>query len=88
MNNRSKEKKLHIKTSFTAGKITNYCGVLPAYKFMKKLGLVELLGNISLSLGHNAKYSTVKLLSLVILGIVSGLNRIAKMESFSRDPLI
>jgi hypothetical protein len=28
------------------------------------------------------------LLSLVILGAISGLNRIAKMESFSRDPLI
>ena len=88
MKNKSKEKKLHIKTSFTAGKITNYSGALPAYKFMKKLGLVELLGNLSLSLGQNAKYSTGKLLSLVILGIVSGLNRIAKIESFSRDPLI
>ena len=63
MKNKSKEKKLHIKTSFTAGKITNYSGALPAYKFMKKLGLVELLGNLSLSLGQNAKYSTGKLLS-------------------------
>ena len=37
---------------------------------------------------QNAKYSTSKLLSTVILGISSGQNRISKIESFSRDPLV
>jgi len=88
MKNKSKQKAGKIKTSFSAGAITNYCGALSTYKFMDKIGILGLFRDLSIKLGKNAIYSTNTILSLVILGIVSGLNRIAKIEAFSRDPLI
>ena len=88
MKNKSNEKTAKIKTSFTAGKLTNYSGALPVYKFMEKIGLPALLNRTSIKLHHNAKYESGDIFSLIMLGIASGLNRIKKIETFSRDPLI
>ena len=87
MKNKNKQKDCKIKTSFTAGTISNYSGILPIYKFMLKLGIVSKFESISLKLGQNASYRTSTILSTVILGIISGLNRLSKMETFSHDPL-
>lgn len=88
MKNKSKKKPVKIQTSFTAENLTSYSGVEPVYKFICKLGLSTLFRSISIKLGKNAKYETQNLLSMMILGIFSGMNRIVKMEAFSRDPLI
>lgn len=55
---------------------------------MDKLELSKLLQGLNIRIGKNAKYSTSDILSMITLGIISGQNRISKIEGFSRDPLI
>ena len=88
MKNKSKQKAAKIKTSFTGGRLTNYSGILPVYNFMSSIGLVEMLSKVDIHTHHNIKYDTAALYSIVMLGIMSGANRIKKIETFSRDPLI
>jgi hypothetical protein len=77
-----------IKTSFDAGRLTNYSGILPIYKFMTRIGIPKLLETISIRSYHNTQHRTSNILSAIILGLISGLNRIKKIETFSKDPLI
>jgi len=88
MKNKDNKKAEQIKTSFTAGTLTNFSGALPLYKFMLKIGVPKLFDNLSVKLNHNAKYSTSSILNTIILGIQSGMNRIKKIETFSQDPLV
>ncbi|MFQ5772410.1 MAG: IS1380 family transposase [bacterium] len=78
-----------IKVNFSGGRLTNYSGILPLFKFMKKLRFFGMLEeNVSIPMGSNALYSNGQILSSIILGVFSGLNRICKIETFSRDPLV
>lgn len=78
-----------IKVNFNGGRLTNYSGILPLFKFMKKLRFFGALDeNMSLPIGSNALYSNSQILSAIILGVFSGLNRLCKIETFSRDPLV
>lgn len=86
-NTKKNDKIIEIKSSFTGGTLTNYSGMQPAYKFMSKIGLTKSLDTISLNLHHNAKTSNGDMLSLIILGIICGMNRISKIEQFTLDPL-
>jgi len=88
MKNKNTKKADKIKTSFTANRLTNYSGLIPIIKFMDKLGLRELFQGLNIRIGKNAKYSNSDILSMITLGIISGKNRISKIEVFSRDPLI
>lgn len=88
MKNKNTKKASKIQTSFSAENLTNYAGIEPLHKFMCKLGFPELFKTINLELGKNAKYLTGNILSLIILGLHSGMNRIKKMEVFSKDPLV
>ena len=88
MKNKSNQKAGKIKTSFSGGKLTNYSGMLPIYNFMCSIGLPEMLSKINLNLHHNIKYETSDIFSIIMLGLLSGANRIKKIETFSRDPLI
>ncbi len=88
MKYKSNKKSCQIKTSFTAGTLTNYSGALVTFKFIEKLGLLQLFNNLSLPLGTNTSYDTGTILTAVILGIISGMNRIAKIEALTYDPLI
>ena len=88
MKNKSKQKSSKIKTSFTGGRLTNYSGLLPVYNFMRTIGLSEMLSEVDIHTHHNVKYDTATLFSVLMLGILSGANRIKKIETFSRDPLI
>ena len=88
MKHKSNQKSVNIQTSFAAENLTNYSGIEPIYNFMSKLGLPELFKSISIVLGTNAKYPTYNILSMIILGLLSGMNRIVKMESFSMDSLV
>jgi hypothetical protein len=86
--NKSKQKAVKIQTSFTAENLTNYSGIDVISKFMVKLVLPDLFKTISLTLGANTKYQTCNILSMIVVGLLSGMNRIVKMEKFSRDPLV
>jgi hypothetical protein len=44
--------------------------------------------SIALPVGDNAVYATSQILTSIVFGILSGLNRICKIESFTHDPLI
>ena len=88
MKNKSKQKAVSILTNFTSENLTNFSGIAPIYTFMHKLGLPQYFNTISIKLGANAKYETSTILSMLVLGLSSGMNRISKMESFSRDSLV
>jgi len=82
--------KVHkIKTSFDGGRLTNYAGILPFFKFMQKLNVFNRLeASLSIPVGKNVQYLTSQIISSIVMGIFSGLNRIYKIESFTRDPLV
>jgi len=78
-----------VKTSFTGGNLTNYSGIYPIYKFMKKLKIDSLFEQkITLSTRHNQKYSLSQIFNAIILGLLSGMNRLIKIEHFTFDPLV
>ena len=79
---------IEIKTSFNGGALTNYSGIKPIQKFMDKLGVAKSLNTLGIKLHHNAKHDTGTILSILILGIISGMNRISKIENFTHDPLL
>ena len=78
-----------VKTSFSGGNLTNYSGIYPLFKFMKKMKLNHLFEQrISLVEKSNQKYSLSQILYAVILGTLSGMNRLIKIENFTLDPLV
>jgi hypothetical protein len=78
-----------VKTSFSGGNLTNYSGIYPLFKFMKKMRLNNLFEQrISLVEKSNQKYSLSQILYAVILGTLSGMNRLIKIENFTLDPLV
>jgi hypothetical protein len=85
---KNKQKSVKIQTSFSSETLTNYSGALPVYNFMNKLGIPKLLNTLGDKLGGNAKYLTGTIFGLLMLGINCGMNRMAKIESFSLDCLI
>jgi len=87
-NKKNIDKIIEIKSSFTGGTLTNFSGIKPIHKFMTKIGLTKLLDTITLKVHHNSKNSTGAILSTIALGVLSGLNRISKIEHFTMDPLL
>lgn len=78
-----------VKTSFSGGNLTNYSGIYPLFKFMKKMRLNNLFEQrISLVEKSNQNYSLSQILYAVILGTLSGMNRLIKIENFTLDPLV
>jgi hypothetical protein len=89
MKNKKKTgKKITIKSSFTGGSLTNYSGIKTFHKFMEKLDLRNRLNSLGLEMHHNVKYQTGDMLSILLLGIICGQNRISKIEAFTHDPLL
>jgi len=87
-NTKKTAKNITIKSDFSGGMLTNYSGLKTFYKFMEKLGVRKSLNTLSLKMHHNTKYETGDMLSILILGILCGNNRISKIENFSLDPLL
>lgn len=87
-NKKKRAKNIEIKSSFTGGALTNFSGIKTFYKFMGNLGLINSLNSLGIKLHHNAKNDTGTVLSILILGILSGMNRISKIENFTLDPLL
>ena len=78
-----------VKTSFSGGNLTNYSGIYPLFKFMKKIRLNNLFEQrISLVEKSNQNYSLSQILYAIILGTLSGMNRLIKIENFTLDPLV
>ena len=87
-NNKKRAKNIEIKSSFTGGALTNFSGIKTFHKFMEKLDVAKTLNTLNIRLRHNARVNTGTLLSILTLGIISGMNRISKMEYFTLDPLL
>jgi organic radical activating enzyme len=86
---KNKNKVKSVKISFTGGNLTNYSGIYPLFKFMKKMRLNHLFEQkISLTEKANQKYSLSQILNAIILGALSGMNRFIKIENFTLDPLV
>jgi hypothetical protein len=86
---KNKKRVKTIRTSFSGGNLTNYSGIYPMFKFMKKMKLNHLFEQkISLADKSNQKYSLNQILYAVILGTLSGMNRLIKIENFTLDPLV
>lgn len=78
-----------IKTSFTGGNLTNYSGIYPLFKFMKKMRINHLFEQrISIQDKANQKYSLSQILQSIVLGTLSGMDRLIKIENFTLDPLV
>jgi DDE family transposase len=85
----AKIKSPSIKSSFTGGNLTNFAGINPVFKFMKKLGIDRLIQeNISIGQKPNQKYSLSQILQTIILGTFCGMDRLAKIENFTLDPVV
>lgn len=79
----------NVEVKFDSKELTNYSGIKPVVKFMEKLGFREAVeAKLGIKTHHNIEYSTVQILMTIVLGIISGMNRIVKIEKFSRDPLV
>lgn len=88
-NKQMKTKSSKIKVNFNGGMLTNYSGVLPFNNFMNKLGIDDLLKEeLTIKECHNTKFTLNKIIKGTILGLLSGQNRINKIESFTHDPLV
>ena len=87
-NKKKRAKSIEIKSSFNGGALTNFSGIKTLYEFMEKLSLVKSLNSLGIKLHHNAQNDTGVILSILILGILSGKNRIRKIENFTLDPLL
>lgn len=78
-----------IKTSFTGGNLTNYSGIYPMFKFMQKMGINHLFEEkISIKTSPNQKYFISQIFNAILLGVLSGMNRLIKIENFTLDPLV
>ena len=87
MKNKIRNKK--VNTSFSGGNLTNYSGIYPLFKFMNKMGINHLFKKkISLAEKSNQKYTLSQIFYAVILGTLSGMNRLIKIEHFTLDPLV
>lgn len=88
MNYKDNKKSSNIQTSFDAKELSNYSGLTVLNAFSKKLGMHKLFSGIDINLHHNYHFSTSQVLSSIVLGHLGGLNRVSKIENFSRDPLV
>lgn len=78
-----------IKVTFKGGRLTNFGGILSIHNFMIKLKIGRIFEEmITIFEHHNTQFSLKQILTSIILGLVSGQNRIIKIESFTHDPLV
>ena len=85
----TKIKERSIKSSFSGGNLTNFAGINPVFKFMKKLGIGQLIREkISIEQKPNQKYSLGQILQTIILGTFCGMDRLIKIENFTLDPVV
>lgn len=88
MKYKNSKKAENLQTSFNGKELSNYSGLTVFNTFMQKLGLPQLFSDLGIDLHHNYHFSTSQVLSSIVLGYLGGLNRISKVENFSRDRLV
>jgi len=88
-NKKSNAKQPNIQVTFSASELTQFSGLLPLHTLITKLNLPSLLNSaIQLDVAKNMHFKTSQILLTTLLGILSGQNRIDKIEQFSQDPLV
>lgn len=90
---KNKQSKPHrsskIKVTFKGGRLSNFSGILPVQNFMRKLKVGEIFQEmVTIPEHHNTQFSLPQILTSIILGLISGQDRIIKIESFTHDPLV
>ena len=78
-----------IKFSFTGTKITKYAGLTPIMKYLQKIDLGNKLNELfPTSMYNSTKFTVVQILMSLVLGSLSGVNRISRLSNFTADPLV
>ena len=78
-----------IKRSFSAGKITQYSGLVWVGDFIKKHNLEKQFDKMFPTRLYNAtKFSDTQVLLAFIFGFFSGINRISRISNFTQDELV
>ena len=78
-----------IKRSFSAGKITQYSGLVWVGDFIKKHNLEKQFDKMFPTRRYNAtKFSNTQVLLSFIFGFFSGINRISRISNFTQDELV
>ena len=78
-----------IKSSFTGTKITKYAGLSPIMKYLQKIKLGKKLNELfPTSMYNSTKFTIVQILMSLVLGSLSGVNRISRLSNFTADPLV
>jgi len=86
---KSKFQTKYIKLSFTGTKLTKYAGLTPIMQYLSKIKLGKKLNdNFTTTMYNSTKFSIVQILMSVILGSLSGINRISRFSNFTTDPLV
>jgi len=82
-----KSQKIH--QGFTGSKLTAYSGLNPINKYMKKNKIGKQLNKLFPTVIENAgKFSDAQLMQLMIYASLCGVNRLKKIEEFSKDVLV
>jgi hypothetical protein len=77
-----------IKVSFTAQDLSNASGIYPVLIFLKKIGLNQLLKKFIPAREYcNQKFSFGQIITGIICALMTGANRIKKVETYTEDPL-
>lgn len=86
--NSTKSNKIH--PEFSDSRMTNYGGLVPFSDFLsEKLLFRNALDNqLDLGMARNCKYSDWQVFGLMILGYLSGHQRLAHFEGLSSDPVV
>ena len=86
---KSKFQTKNIKFSFTGTKITKYAGLTPIMKYLQKIDLGNKLNELfPTSMYGSTKFTIVQILMSLVLGSLSGVNRISRLSNFTADPLV
>src|SRR5699024_2760208 len=79
-----------ITPEFTAGRLTNYGGLVPFAAFLgETLPFQEVLDQqLQLGMGPNCTYSDWQIFTLIIFGYLCGQDRLAHFEQLSLDSTV
>jgi len=86
---KSKFKSKNIKHEFTGERLTQYTGLSPIMKYLKRAKLPKGFNELFPTMMHNStKFSNVQVLLSVVLASLSGVHRLKRIAHFTRDTLV
>ena len=82
-------KEVQVGKSFTSECLTSYSGLTVINDYANRLGLFKQLDRIFKTVIHNAtKVLDIQLFQAIIFASLCGINRLHKIEKFTKDPLV